>query len=155
MTAKSQSAVSSRLDSAVFAVAAVPAQQAYKLLHVAFVAIPTIAGLDKFSRSLCNWGQYLAPQVARASPISGYHLMFFIGLLEIAAGLLVVLKPRIGGLVLAAWFGGIIVNLLLLGKFYDVALRDVGLLLAAIALSRLATTFSFGSPGVPRVRTLQ
>ena len=116
-----------------------PTVQAYRILHVGFVVAPTLAGLDKFFHVLTNWDQYLAPAIARLSPIGGHGLMLVAGVVEMAAGLLVALRPKLGGYVVAAWLWGIIVNLLLARGFYDVALRDFGLSLGALALSRLAT----------------
>lgn len=111
--------------------------QAFRILHVAFVAAPTLAGLDKFFEVLTDWDRYLAPPFARL--LGGHTFMLVVGVVEIAAGLLVALRPKIGGYVVAAWLAGIIVNLLVLGSFYDVALRDLGLMLGALALARLAT----------------
>ncbi len=100
-----------------------------------------MAGLDKFFHLLVNWDQYLAPAIAHALPFSGHTFMMIVGGVEIFAGLLVALRPRVGAYVVAFWLAGIIINLLILGKFYDVALRDFGLFLAAIALGRLATQY--------------
>jgi hypothetical protein len=112
---------------------------AYHALHVGFIAAPVIAGLDKFTHLLTDWDKYLAPAIARLSPIGGHGLMLVFGVVEVVAGLLVALRPRIGGLVVSAWLFGIILNLVLTGGYYDVALRDLGLALGAFALSRLAT----------------
>src|SRR3954469_18585595 len=108
-----------------------PAWQAYQLLHVAFTAAPIVAGFDKFLHLLCNWDQYLAPWIARLSPIGGHSLMLVAGVIEIVAGVLVALKPRIGAPIVGAWLCLIIVNLLTLGAYLDVALRDLGLALGA------------------------
>ena len=112
--------------------------QAYQILHIGFIVAPTLAGLDKFFHVLTNWDQYLAPAIAKILPISGHGFMLLVGVVEMVAGLLVALKPRIGAYVVAAWLAGIIVNLLVLGSFFDVALRDLGLLLGAVALGRLS-----------------
>jgi len=112
--------------------------QAYQILHIGFIVAPTIAGLDKFFHLLTNWDQYLAPAIARVLPMGAHPFMLAVGAIEIAAGLLVALKPRIGAYVVAVWLAGIILNLLILGRFFDVALRDVGLLLGALALGRLS-----------------
>jgi hypothetical protein len=93
---------------------------------------------------LTNWDQYLARSVEKALPFSGHTFMLFVGVVEILAGLLVALKPKIGAWVVAAWLFGIIVNLLVVSGFYDVALRDFGLMLAAIALARLSATYDRG-----------
>ncbi len=115
-----------------------PAARAYLLLRIAFTVAPIVFGLDKFADVLTDWSQYLAPWIDGLVPGSAHQAMLAVGVVEIAAGLLVAVAPRIGGYVVAAWLAGIIVNLLLLGEFYDVALRDVGLLLGALALARLA-----------------
>ena len=118
-----------------------PAYQAYQILHIAFTAAPIIAGLDKFFHVLVNWDQYLAPFIGRLSPIGGHGLMLAVGVIEVIAGLLVAVKPRIGAFVVALWLLGIIVNLLILSGYYDVALRDFGLMLGALALGRLSEEY--------------
>ena len=115
--------------------------QAYMVLRGAFVVAPVLFGLDKFPNLLVRWDQYLAPALARPLPVSPHEAMYAVGLIEVLAGLLVAFHPRLGSVVVAAWLGGIIVNLLLIPGFYDVALRDFGLLLAAVALQRLATRY--------------
>ena len=126
---------------AVTRTASDPAYQAYQALHVAFVVAPIVAGLDKFFHLLVNWDQYLAPVLSGTLPVTPHQAMYAVGVVEVVAGLVVAFHPRLGALVVAGWLGGIIVNLLLLPGFYDVALRDFGLLLAAVALQRLATRF--------------
>jgi len=121
-----------------------PARQAYHILHWGFVAAPTIAGIDKFVHLLTNWDQYLAPGIAKLLPMSGHAFMLLVGAIEIIAGLVAAIRPRIGAWVVAAWLCGIIVNLLVYSGFYDIALRDFGLLLAAIALARLSATYDRG-----------
>lgn len=118
-----------------------PSYQAYQILHWGFVAAPVIAGADKFLHLLTNWDQYLAPVFARLSPMATHATMEVVGVIEIVAGLIVALRPRIGAYVVAAWLAGIILDLLLLGSFFDVALRDFGLLLGALALGRLSTVY--------------
>ena len=115
--------------------------QAFFVLRSAFVIAPIVFGLDKFTNLLVQWDRYLAPTLSNPLPVSPHQAMYAVGVVEIAAGLLVALHPRLGALVVAAWLGGIIVNLLLIPGYYDVALRDFGLLLAAIALQRLATRY--------------
>ena len=127
-----------------------PARQAYHILHWAFVAAPTIAGIDKFLHLLTNWDQYLAPSIEKLLPVSGHMFMMIVGVIELAAALLVAIKPRIGAWVVAAWLAGIIVDLLLYRGFYDIALRDFGLMLAAIALARLSATYDRGVFGRTR-----
>jgi hypothetical protein len=114
------------------------AHEAYGLLHLAFVVAPVVAGLDKFFHLLTDWDKYVAPVVARTLPISVHAFMSLVGVIEIAAGLLVLFRPRLGGYVVAAWLVGIVLNLILTGGYLDVALRDVGLCLGALALARLS-----------------
>jgi hypothetical protein len=118
-----------------------PAYQAFLTLRVGFVVAPILFGLDKFTNLLADWTTYLAPTLDRVVPGSATSAMLAIGVVEIVAGLVVAVRPKIGGYLVAAWLAGIIGNLLLLGDHYDVALRDFGLLLAALALARLATAF--------------
>jgi uncharacterized membrane protein len=115
------------------------ARQAFLLLRTVFTVAPVLFGLDKFTNVLTDWTSYLAPVVPSVVPLPGQTIMYVVGVIEILAGLLVAFRPRIGSLVVAAWLLGIIVNLMVLGNFYDVALRDFGLLVGALALNRLAT----------------
>jgi hypothetical protein len=117
-----------------------PAAQAFMLLRVAFVVAPILFGLDKFAEVMINdWPKYLATEFNDIIPGSAQDAMYFVGVTEIAAGLVVLVAPRFGGLLVAAWLGGIIVSLLLVGGYGDIALRDFGLLLGALTLSRLAS----------------
>ena len=116
-----------------------PAIQAFWLLRLGFTAAPILFGLDKFVGLLADWSTYLWPPLASALPGSADTLMLVVGLVEILAGVLVAVRPRVGGYVVAAWLAGIILNLLLVGDYYDIALRDFGLLLGALSLARLAT----------------
>jgi len=118
-----------------------PSYAAYKILHLGFIVLPILAGLDKFFHILVNWDIYLAPRVASLSPISGHNLMLLVGVIEIVAGLVVAVKPRFGSYVVAVWLWGIIINLLLIPAFYDVALRDFGLSLGALALAQLCRIY--------------
>ena len=118
-----------------------PAYQAYLILRTGFIVAPIMFGLDKFTNLLTDWTTYLAPAVDRLIPGSAAGAMVAVGVIEIVAGLVVAVRPKVGGYLVAAWLAGIITNLLLLGDRYDVALRDFGLLLAALALARLATAF--------------
>jgi hypothetical protein len=111
--------------------------QAKALLRAGFVAAPILAGADKFTNGLVRWEKYLAPQVSRALPVSARTFMKGVGVVEIAAGLLVATKPKLGSYVVAGWLGGIIGNLLMTRDNYDIALRDFGLMLGALALGRL------------------
>jgi hypothetical protein len=121
---------------------ATPARQAYQILHVAFVLAPVLAGLDKFFHLLVNWDMYLAPAIANLSPIGGHGLMLVVGVIEIIAGIIVALKPRIGAYIVFAWLVAIIINLLIIPGYFDIALRDFGLALGALALGRLSQEFS-------------
>ena len=116
-----------------------PAAQAFALLRVAFTAAPILFGLDKFAHVLTNdWTRYLAVEFNDAIPGSAADAMYMVGGIEIVAGLVVAVAPRLGGLLVAGWLAGIIVNLLLVGGYGDIALRDFGLLVGALALARLA-----------------
>ena len=118
-----------------------PAYQAYQILHIGFTVAPLLAGLDKFLHLLTNWDQYLAPVVNNTLGGRGHQFMLVVGVIEMVAGVGVLLKPKIFGYVVGLWLLGIIVNLLLIPGFFDVALRDLGLSLGAFALARLAAIY--------------
>jgi hypothetical protein len=119
-----------------------PAAQAFMLLRVAFTVAPILFGLDKFAEVLTSdWTRYLATEFNDLLPGSATDGMYIVGVVEIAAGLVVAISPRFGGLLVAGWLGGIIVSLLLVGGYGDIALRDFGLLIGALALSRLASAY--------------
>jgi len=118
-----------------------PAYQAFWLLRIAFTAAPIVFGADKFFNVLVDWDVYLAPWINDIVPGSGADAMYAVGVVEIIAGLAVALKPRYGAYLVAAWLGGIIVNLLTFSGYYDIALRDFGLMLAALTLGRLASRY--------------
>jgi hypothetical protein len=118
-----------------------PAFQAFALLRIGFTVAPILFGLDKFLDWLVDWRIYLAPEINDLVPGDAHQAMLAVGVIEIVAGLLVALRPRFGGYLVVAWLGGIIANLLLQADHYDIALRDFGLLLAALTLARLATAF--------------
>ncbi|PTT69153.1 hypothetical protein [Arthrobacter sp. HMWF013] len=115
-----------------------PDRQAFLLLRTVFTAAPIIFGLDKFTNILADWPIYLAPVATTVVPVPAQTLMYVVGVVEITAGIAVAVRPRFGALLVAVWLLGIIVNLLVLGSFYDVALRDFGLMIAALALNRLS-----------------
>jgi uncharacterized membrane protein YphA (DoxX/SURF4 family) len=121
-----------------------PGYQAFLLLRTTFVVAPILFGLDKFTNWMTEWTAYLAPWIADLSPWDPAATMKVVGVVEVAAGILVLVAPRIGAYVVAAWLLGIIVNLLSLQDFYDVALRDFGLMMAALALGRLAQAYAPG-----------
>ncbi len=116
-----------------------PAAQAFVLLRTVFTVAPVLFGLDKFFNLLVDWPVYLAPWIDSIVPGSPQTAMYVVGVIEIVAGVLVALQPKWGGLVVAAWLLGIIVNLVTGPGYYDIALRDFGLLVGALALSRLAS----------------
>lgn len=118
-----------------------PAFQAFTLLRIGFTVAPILFGLDKLLDWLVDWRIYLAPEINDLIPGDAHQAMLAIGVIEIVAGLVVAVRPRFGGYLVAAWLGGIIVNLLLQADFYDIALRDSGLLLGALSLARLATAY--------------
>lgn len=118
-----------------------PVHQAYLVLRVVFVVAPILFGVDKFFNFMVDWPDYLAPWVDRIIPGSAQQFMYFVGAVEILAGLVVLVSPRWGSLLVAAWLGGIIINLLTANapEYYDIALRDLGLMTGALTLNRLAT----------------
>jgi uncharacterized membrane protein YphA (DoxX/SURF4 family) len=118
-----------------------PRYQAFTLLRVAFTVAPIAFGLDKFFNVMVDWPNYLAPWINDIAPGTGQQFMYFVGVTEIAAGVLVALKPRYGAYVVAAWLAGIILNLLTYSGYYDIALRDFGLMLGALTLARLASVY--------------
>jgi hypothetical protein len=121
-----------------------PAYQAFMLLRFGFTVAPIAFGIDKFFNVMVNWERYLAPWIHHLSPLSATHTMRVVGLIEIAAGVAVAVKPRFGAYIVAAWLAGIVVNLLTYSGYYDIALRDFGLMLGALTLARLATMFDAG-----------
>ena len=118
-----------------------PTFQAFTLLRIGFVVAPILFGIDKFAHVLVNWDIYLAPRLNDIIPGTAHEAMYAVGVIEIVAGLIVALRPKLGSLVVAGWLVGIIVNLLLIPDYYDIALRDFGLFLAALTLFRLASVF--------------
>ena len=120
-----------------------PVAQAFMLLRIAFTVAPILFGIDKFAEVLTDdWTRYLATEFNDILPGSAQDGMYIVGVVEIVAGLVVLVAPRFGGLLVAGWLAGIIVSLLLVGGYGDIALRDFGLLLGALTLSRLATAFA-------------
>lgn len=118
-----------------------PAYGAYVLLRVGFTVLPIVFGLDKFFGLLADWDGYLAPWIADLSPFGAHSTMLVVGVIEIVAGVAVAVKPRYAAYIVAAWLAGIILNLVSYPGFYDVALRDFGLLLGALTLARLASIY--------------
>jgi uncharacterized membrane protein YphA (DoxX/SURF4 family) len=118
-----------------------PAYQAFLLLRIAFAVAPIVFGLDKFANVLVDWESYLAPWINDILPGSASTAMHLVGAVEIVAGLAVALKPRYGAYLVAAWLGGIIINLLTYSGYYDISLRDFGLMLGALTLARLASVY--------------
>lgn len=118
-----------------------PGYQAFWLLRIGFAVLPIAFGLDKFFDVLVNWEIYLAPWMNDIIPGTAAEAMYAVGVIEILAGIAVALKPRYAAYVVAAWLGGIILSLLTVSGYYDVALRDFGLLLGALTLARLASKY--------------
>lgn len=119
-----------------------PGEQAFLVLRTVFTVAPIVFGLDKFTNLLADWPSYLAPWIDGIVPGSAQQAMYAVGVVEIVAGLVVAVAPRFGGWLVAAWLGGIIISLLSIPGFYDVALRDFGLLVGAVALARLAARYA-------------
>jgi hypothetical protein len=118
-----------------------PSYQAYRTLHVAFTIAPLIAGADKFFHFLVNWDQYLSPLISQTLHLAPHTFMLGVGVIEIVAGVLVAFMPVVGASIVSLWLCGIIVNLLSIPGYFDIALRDLGLALGSFALARLATEF--------------
>jgi hypothetical protein len=115
--------------------------QAFALMRLAFTVAPIAFGLDKFFNVMVDWPIYLAPWLNDIAPGSGQDLMYVVGAVEILAGVIVAIKPRYGAYIVAGWLAGIILNLLTLSGYYDIALRDFGLMLGAVTLARLASVY--------------
>lgn len=122
-----------------------PSFQAFWLLRIGFTLAPILFGLDKFANVLTAWEMYLSPRYDAIIPGNVHQAMVVVGLIEIVAGLSVLMAPRFGAYLVAAWLAGIILNLLLLSGYYDVALRDFALMLSALTLARLAAAFPSSS----------
>ena len=118
-----------------------PRYQAFWMLRLGYTAIPLTMGIDKFFNGLVYWPKYLADWIDNIAPGTAQQFMYFVGVVEIVAGLLVLLKPRYAAYVVAAWLAGIVVNLLSYGEWYDVAVRDIGLMAGALVLGRLASVY--------------
>lgn len=118
-----------------------PVYQSFWLLRIGLTVAPILFGLDKFAHVMTNWDKYLAPGINDIVPGTAHQAMYAVGVIEVVAGLAVALAPRFGGYLVALWLAGIIVDLAMLGGYWDVALRDFGLLLAALTLARLASAF--------------
>ena len=115
--------------------------QAFWLLRIGFTVAPILFGLDKFADVMVNWSQYLAPWINDIMPGTAHQFMYAVGVIEIIAGLVVAVRPRYGAYLVAAWLGGIIINLLTYSGYYDIALRDFGLMLGALTLARLSAIY--------------
>lgn len=129
-----------------------PSHQAYQILHLGFTVLPILAGLDKFFEVLADWDRFLAPLFPQMLAISPETFMSMVGIIEIVAGLVVFFKPRVGGYLVMLWLWGIILNLLLIPGYYDIALRDFGLSLGALSLARLAVTAEATAESPARMR---
>ena len=118
-----------------------PRFQAFWMLRLAYTAIPLTMGIDKFFNGLVYWPKYLADWINNIAPGTAQQFMYFVGVVEIVAGVLVLLKPRYAAYVVAAWLAGIVINLFSYGEWYDVAVRDLGLMGGALVLARLASVY--------------
>jgi hypothetical protein len=121
-----------------------PAYQAFWLLRTVFTVAPILFGLDKFANLLVDWPSYLAPWIDQIVPGTAQQAMYAVGVIEVLAGFVVAVAPRFGAWLVAAWLAAIIVNLLTYPGFFDIALRDFGLFVGAVALGRLATRYAPG-----------
>ena len=118
-----------------------PAFQAFTIMRIAFTVAPILFGLDKFFNIMVDWESYLAPWINDIIPGSASTAMHLVGVIEIIAGIAVALKPRYGAYIVAAWLAGIVIDLLTYSGYYDIALRDFGLMLGALTLARLASKY--------------
>ena len=115
--------------------------QAFTLMRLGYTVLPIAMGIDKFFNAMVSWPQYLAGWINDIAPGTAQQFMYFVGAVEILAGLIVLLKPRYGAYVVAAWLAGIVINLFSTGNWWDVGVRDFGLMLGALALGRLAAYY--------------
>ena len=118
-----------------------PRYQAFVLMRIGFTVLPLLMGIDKYFNALTNWPQYLADWIDNIIPGTAQQFMHVVGGIEIAAAVIVAIRPRIGAYIVAAWLAGIIINLLSYGEWYDIAARDFGLMLGALSLARLASVY--------------
>ncbi|MBW3563691.1 MAG: hypothetical protein KY459_03095 [Acidobacteria bacterium] len=125
-------------------------RQAFQLLRFGFIVAPLVAGLDKFFNVLTDWEKYLAPFIPSMTGLSPSAFMTIVGVVEIVAAIVVAVKPKLGGLLVAGWLLGIIVNLIAVGGYLDIALRDVGLMIGALALYLLARASETQAPAEAR-----
>ncbi|HEV7331717.1 MAG TPA: hypothetical protein VGN63_11825 [Flavisolibacter sp.] len=114
------------------------AEKVASILRWTYGLVPIVAGADKFMHLLTDWDKYLAPQIASLLPVSPHSFMIIVGIIEIIAGVLVLIKPRIGSLIVALWLIGIAINLLLSGQYFDVAVRDTVMAIGAFSLYLLS-----------------
>jgi hypothetical protein len=119
-----------------------PAYQAFLLLRTVFTVAPILFGLDKFANLLVDWPGYLSPWIDGLMPGTAQQAMYAVGVIEVVAGIVVAIAPRFGAWLVAAWLAAIIINLLIFPGFFDIALRDFGLFVAAVALGRLAARYA-------------
>ena len=124
--------------------------QSYQILHFGFTVLPIIAGIDKFLHWLVDWDQYLSPFVMQTLHIPAQPFMWAVGVVEIIAGLIVAFWPRVGAYIVMLWLWGIIINLLIIPAYFDIALRDFGLSLGTLALARLSADFTARRPDTSR-----
>lgn len=118
------------------------AYQAFRILQLTFIIAPILAGLDKFFYLMADWSGYLAPSISRILSHRDQEFMILVGIIEIIAGIGMIFKPKVFAYIISAWLLCIILNLVLLGDFYDIALRDLGLCLAALSLGRLSQKYT-------------
>jgi hypothetical protein len=123
-----------------------PVRQSFRVLQAGYAVVSIVAGVDQFLNKLADWSMYLSATATRLMPLSSHHIMMLGGAIEIASGILVAVRPRIGGWVVAVWMWMIMINLLAAASFYDTVLRDFGLSLGAVALARLAVAVDGRTP---------
>ena len=138
---RAQPREASRLHRVLARIKEDPGYQAFVVLRIGFTVVPIAMGIDKFFNNFVNWERYLAHWIGNASPLSAVHTMHVVGVIEIVAGVLVALKPRYFAYLVAAWLGGIVIDLLTYSGYYDIAIRDAALMLTALTLGRLASRY--------------
>jgi hypothetical protein len=107
------------------------------ILHWTYGLVPIVAGADKFTNILTDWSQYLSPVVSNIVPAETF--MMIVGVIEIIAGIIVLVRPKIGSLIVGLWLIAIALNLLLTGKYFDVAVRDIVMAIGAFSLYQLSS----------------
>lgn len=116
------------------------AAKVQQLLRYTYGLVPIVAGIDKFTNLLTDWKNYIAPSIGNMLPFSASTFMSIVGVIEIIAGVIVLIRPRVGGFIVMAWLIAIALNLVIGGNYYDVAVRDLVMAIGAFSLARLSAS---------------